>query len=68
MSTSHDGMLCMSQLWPVPKPLYGLGGHKAWIGNVCIDREGKRLLSDGRDDIVVVHDFSTGEEEEVTDL
>ena len=67
-STSHDGMLRMSQLWPVPKPLYGLGGHKAWIGNVCIDREGKRLLSDGRDDIVVVHDFSTGEEEEVTDL
>jgi len=37
VSTSHNGMLCMSQLWPVPKRLCGLGGHKAWIGNVCID-------------------------------
>ena len=43
---------------PPPKALYGLGGYKVWIGNICIDDEGKRLLSDGRDDVVVVHDFS----------
>jgi len=64
VSTGHDGMLRMTQLWPTPKALYGLGGYKVWIGNVCIDSEGKRLLSDGRDDVVVVHDFSMDEEEE----
>ena len=47
-----------------PEPLYGLGGYKAWIGNVCIDAEGKRLLSDGRDDVIVVHDFSGDDDEE----
>jgi WD40 repeat protein len=59
ISAGHDGMLrvsCISK--PVPKALYGLGGYKVWIGSICIDDEGKRLLSDGRDDVVVVHDFS----------
>jgi hypothetical protein len=48
---------------PPPKALYGLGGYKVWIGNICIDDEGKRLLSDGRDDVVVVHDFSSKDDD-----
>lgn len=63
VSAGHDGMLRVSQLYPTPKALYGLGGYKVWIGNICIDSEGKRLLSDGRDDVVVVHDFSKEEKE-----
>ena len=41
-----------------PKCLYGLGGYKVWLGSVCSD--GLRLVSDGRDNALVVHDF--GEE------
>lgn len=40
-------------------PLYGIGGLKVWAGSVCIDSEGRRLVSDGFDDAVVVHDFSS---------
>jgi hypothetical protein len=67
VSAGHDGVLRISQISasrinpervPPPKALYGLGGYKVWIGNICIDDEGKRLLSDGRDDVVVIHDFS----------
>lgn len=65
VSVGHDGMLRVTQIHPTPKALYGLGGYKVWIGNICIDSEGKRLLSDGRDDVVVVHDFSEEEEEEL---
>lgn len=61
VSAGQGGVLCVSQLWPTPTALYGLGGYKVWIGDVRIDAEGKRLLSDGRDDIVVVHDFSLNE-------
>jgi len=64
VSAGQGGVLCVTQLWPTPKALYGLGGYKVWIGNVCIDSEGKRLLADGRDDVVVVHDFFINEEEE----
>ncbi len=46
-----------------PRALYGLGGYKVWIGNVCINEEGKRLVSDGKDDVVVVHDFSKEDED-----
>ena len=63
ISAGHDGMLRVSSISkPVPKALYGLGGYKVWIGSICIDDEGKRLLSDGRDDVVVVHDFSKEDE------
>ena len=91
ISTGHDGMLRVSEVWPPsnnkgndtsssdseatdisssgPKEvLYGLQGYKVWIGNICIDSEGKRLLSDGRDDIVVVHDFSKDPSEENDDI
>ena len=72
VSVGHDGMLRMTQTWiglknpkkATPWPLYGLGGYKAWIGSVCIDDEGKRLISDGMDDAVIVHDFSEYEKEE----
>jgi len=62
VSAGHDGMLRITQIQTTPRPLYGLGGYKVWIGSICIDREGKRLLSDGRDDVLVVHDFSDDEE------
>jgi hypothetical protein len=63
VSAGHDGMLRVSRICkPAPKALYGLGGYKVWIGSICIDSEGKRLLSDGRDDVVVVHDFSLEDE------
>ena len=64
MSAGHDGMLRVTQIWPTPKTLYGLGGYNAWMGDVCINLDRKRLLSDGRDDVVVVHNFSKEEEEE----
>ena len=72
VSVGHDGMLRMTQTWiglknpkkAAPCPLYGLGGYKAWIGSVCIDDEGKRLISDGMDDAVIVHDFSEYENDE----
>ena len=38
-----------------PKCLYGLGGYKVWLGSICTD--GRRLVSDGSDNTVVVHDF-----------
>ncbi|KAK1736896.1 WD40 repeat domain-containing protein [Skeletonema marinoi] len=58
VSIAHDGILRITQTFPTPKALLGLGGYKVWVGSVCIDSEGKRLISDGRDDVVVVHDFS----------
>ena len=65
VSCGHDGMLRVTQIEEQrePRPLYGLGGYKVWVGSICIDREGKRLLSDGRDDVCVVHDFGSDEEE-----
>lgn len=68
VSGAHDGTL---RVWDLadgrvdgipsasgPKCLYGLGGYKVWLGSVCSD--GLRLVSDGRDNALVVHDF--GEE------
>ena len=59
-SVSHDGQLRVTHAWLGRKggrPLYGIVGMKVWVGSVCIDEEGKRLVSDGFDDVVVVHDF-----------
>ena len=66
VSGAHDGTL---RVWDLaegrvdgipsaagPKCLYGLGGYKVWLGSVWSD--GTRLVSDGRDNLVVVHDFS----------
>lgn len=64
VSGAHDGTL---RVWDLaaassssgeqePKCLYGLGGYKVWLGSVCCD--GQRLISDGRDNVIVVHDFS----------
>ncbi|KAL7548378.1 hypothetical protein ACHAWF_011671 [Thalassiosira exigua] len=64
VSAGHDGMLRVTSLRPNPKALYGLGGYKVWVGSVCVDPSGRRLISDGRDDVVVVHDFSREEDEE----
>jgi len=69
VSAGHDGMLRVTEIQKqqsnttaTSRALYGFGGYKVWIGNICIDEEGKRLLSDGRDDVVVVHDFSSEED------
>lgn len=63
VSAGHDGMLRVTQIHPTPKALYGLGGYKVWLGSICIDSEGRRLISDGQDDVVVVHDFSMVEDD-----
>ena len=47
-----------------PEPLYGVGGYKAWIGDACINAEGKRRLSDDRDHVIVVHGFSCDDDDE----
>jgi len=62
-SVGHDGMIRVTKLWPTPTALYGLGGYKVWVGSVCIDDDGRRLVSDGRDDLVVMHDFGDGSDE-----
>ena len=41
-----------------PIVLYQLAGYKVWLGSVCVDEKGLRLVSDGADNSVVVHDFS----------
>lgn len=41
-----------------PKVLYNLVGYKVWLGSVCVDEEGLRLISDGSDNACIVHDFS----------
>jgi WD40 repeat protein len=65
VSGAHDGTL---RVWDVlapeagggPKCLYGFGGYKVWLGSVCTD--GRRLLADGSDNKILVHDFDPGEE------
>ena len=63
VSGAHDGTLRVWDLSSavVPgesgvKALFGLGGYKVWLGSVWTD--GRRIISDGRDNAVVVHDFS----------
>ena len=63
ISGAHDGTL---RIWSLakgeePQVLYGLGGYKVWLGSVCTD--GRRLVSDGSDNSVVVHDFGAEPEE-----
>lgn len=38
-----------------PRCLYAMTGYKVWLGSVCTD--GKRIVSDGSDNAVIVHDF-----------
>lgn len=39
-----------------PKCMYALSGYKVWLGSVLTD--GKRLISDGADNTIIVHNFS----------
>ena len=76
VSGAHDGTLRVWDLAAdgsggdgVPgevgvKALFGLGGYKVWLGSVWSD--GRRIVSDGRDNAIVTHDFS-GEAEEAVD-
>lgn len=43
---------------PGPKCLYGLAGYKVWLGSINTDADGSKLVSDGADNRLVVHDFS----------
>ena len=45
-----------------PKCKYGVIGYKVWLGSVAIDDSGRRLVSDGRDNLVLVRDFTSPEE------
>lgn len=59
LSGAHDGTLRVWEVGdgvPGGKALYGLGGYKVWLGSVCSD--GRRIVSDGNDNRVHVHDFS----------
>jgi hypothetical protein len=78
VSVGQDGLARVTHAWLGRKgmktplrnelaPLYGIGGLKVWVGSVCIDKEGKRLVSDGFDDAVVIHDFSCGDDMKESD-
>ena len=41
-----------------PVILYQLAGYKVWLSSICVDEKGLRLITDGADNTVVVHDFS----------
>ena len=47
-----------------PRCLYGLGGYKVWLGSASTSGDGLRLVSDGSDNTIIVHDFSVPEETE----
>eukprot|EP00747_Dinoflagellata_sp_TGD_P009492 gnl/TRDRNA2_/TRDRNA2_119007_c0_seq1.p1 gnl/TRDRNA2_/TRDRNA2_119007_c0~~gnl/TRDRNA2_/TRDRNA2_119007_c0_seq1.p1 ORF type:complete len:508 (-),score=76.05 gnl/TRDRNA2_/TRDRNA2_119007_c0_seq1:64-1587(-) len=57
VSGARDGSL---RVWDLnaekPNCLYGLAGYKVWLGSVCTD--GKRIVADGSDNRVILHDFS----------
>ena len=49
VSVGYDGMLRLTHTWigrewKKPKPLYGLGGYKVWVGSVCIAMKGSGLF------------------------
>lgn len=81
ISVGHDGIMRIMHAWlsinknstdmdrPLRKAslLYGIAGLKVWVGSVCVDKEGKRLVSDGFDDAVVIHDFSAPDNDEFSD-
>lgn len=60
LSGAQDGTV---RIWDMakaadggPKCLYGFGGYKVWLGSVATDS--KRLVADGSDNAVLVHDFT----------
>ena len=50
---AQDGTM---RVWDIPTCLYALTGYKVWLGSIVTD--GTRLLSDGADNTIVLHDFS----------
>ena len=50
-------LMCMACVWHV----YGMYAQ-VWLGSVCTD--GRRLVSDGRDNCILVHDFEEQDEAE----
>ena len=45
----------------IPKVLYALSGYKVWLGSICAN--GRKLVSDGADNTIIVHSFDEDEEE-----
>jgi len=58
-SGAHDGTV---RLWDsaAGKQLYAVGGHTMYLRAVDLDAENGRLLADGTNNVVVLHDFSGG--------
>ena len=40
------------------QPLYQFAGYKVWLGSLWTD--GERIVTDGADNTIIMHDFSTG--------
>ena len=58
-STEYDAMQDEPpQVEIHPVILYQLAGYKIWLSSICVDEKGLRLITDGADNTVVVHDFS----------
>ena len=59
VSAGQDGGM---RVWDVSESicLYQFVGYKVWMGSLWTD--GKRIVSDGADNTIVVHDFTKGSE------
>ena len=59
VSAGQDGGM---RVWDVAESmcLYQFVGYKVWMGSLWTD--GERLVSDGADNTVIVHDFTKGSE------
>lgn len=51
-----------------PVCLYGLGGYKVWLGSISTGGDGLRLISDGSDNTIVVHNFSQEGDEDSQEI
>jgi len=58
-SGAHDGTV---RLWDsaAGKQLYAVGGHTVYLCAVDLDAQNGRLLADGTNNVVVLHDFAGG--------
>jgi WD40 repeat protein len=63
LSAGQDGSM---RLWNIteddPSYVYQFVGYKVWIGSLWTD--GKRIVSDGADNTIVMHDFASEAEED----
>lgn len=64
VSGGQDGSI---RMWSLPQEsprfLYQFIGYKVWMGSLWTD--GKRIISDGSDNTIIVHDFEKGEDDKI---